>query len=225
MPEASHVRAASALSSIATEIQVPKKTLLDGKNVYYLKSGYCSLTNFTKDGRRHTYLIFKPGVLFNFVPSVRENIYETNQYQFNTLSYPDLSIYTCSTCSLLSIDGEKLLALVKNNDDIAKLFLHSYTENITRLITSVNAMTTNNAVARVAIAILDGIPAEPPYILPNIYTYSEISAYASLHTVTIAKIFKVFIEHGIILKEGNTKTLINYKALEDIIKEEIEINY
>lgn len=225
MLETSQIHARRALSEVGTEVQVPKKTLLDGKDVYYLQSGYCSLTNFTKEGKRHTYIIFKPGVLFNFIPTVRKSIYTTSDYHFNALWYPDLSIYTCSKCSLLSIEGDTLLKLVKENDDVAKLFLHSYTENIAKLLASANAMATSSAVARVAIAILDGIPSEPPYILPSIYTYSEISAYISLHTVTIAKIFKAFLEHNIIAKDGNTKIVVDYKALEDIAKEKREIYY
>lgn len=225
MSDVSRNRASMALAEIATEIQVPKKTMLDRKNVYYLKSGYCSLTNFTNDGKRHTYIIFKPGVLFNFIPSVREKIYTDTQYYFDPLWYPLLSMYTCSKCSLLSIDNNKFIELTKSNDDVNNLLLHSYTENVTKLVASTNAMRTSSAVARVAIAILDGIPANPPYILSNIYTYSEISAYISLHTVTIAKIFKAFIEQNIIVKEGNTKIVVDYAALKNIAKENIEIEY
>lgn len=225
MPEASYARAAIALSAIATEIQVPKKTLLDKKYVYYIKSGYCALTNFTHDGGRHTFIMFKPGVVFNFLPSVRKKIYHSTKYSFNSVWYPLLSIYTCSKCTLLAIESDKFLDLVSANEDVDTLFMHSYTQNVLKLLSSANAMITSNAVARVAIAILDGIPEEPPYILPSIYTYSEISAYISLHTVTIAKIFKAFIEHKIIAKEGNTKIVINYEALEAIAKEEMKIDY
>lgn len=219
MPFALHTQAIELFATMATELHVKKGVALDPKYVYYLKKGFVSLSLFTDDGEKHSYLFFQEGEMFNFMPTIRKTMHKESIHLLEKRSHVPLRMYTCINCTILAINSDHFTEKLEESPELQKLLLYSYTENLGNLLVLTTAMTTSNAASRVSFAIMENMADKAPFILPSVFTYNELAAYLSLHPVTVTKIFKALMLEGIIKKHDRERVIVDREALEDIARE------
>ena len=173
------------------------------KDLYLLVDGLCALSIEGPTGKDMYVIYFFPGRVLNFLPAL-EKYYPRRQcalcYNAPTA---DFFVKAIKKSELLRIDYQIFLEKFGESLALHTLIIQSLVENCYDLFATMFKSLEMPAWQKVARELLENMEGPHPHILPRKLTYSEISTHLSIHTVTVAKIFRALQDNGIIERVKN----------------------
>lgn len=174
------------------------------KDLYYLVDGHCALCMAGPTGKDIYIIYFFPGRLLNFLPAL-EKYYPRKQCALcYTSPFADFYVKALKKSELIRVNYQAFLEEFGQSLPLHSLIIQSLVENCYDLFTHLFKSLEMPAWQKVARELLENMEGPHPHILPRKITYSEIATHLSIHTVTVAKIFRALQDNDIIerVKDG-----------------------
>ena len=120
MPQSDNAAYVPLLRGIGAEVVLPRGTLLQPENIYYLVDGYCALIALTKNGKEYSFIYFRPGMLLNFIPAIfrSDSFNLLTQRRFISI---DPVIVTKTRCVLLSVRSDEFMRRLESDLELHRL--------------------------------------------------------------------------------------------------------
>ncbi|MDE5879223.1 MAG: Crp/Fnr family transcriptional regulator [Desulfovibrio sp.] len=178
----------------------PQRSSMD---IYFLVEGLCALCVEGASGKDMALIYFFPGRMINFLPAM-EKYYPRRECAlcFNA-PFADFFVKAIKDCELLRVDYEVFMAEFVHSLPLQTLIIQSLVQNSYDLFTHMLKSLEMPAWQRVARELLENMDGPHPHILPRKITYAEIATHLSIHTVTVAKIFRALQDDGTIERVKN----------------------
>lgn len=207
--EENTIKAREELQKIGERITVSKGGLLRStdvhyQDVYFLEEGLCALYMEGLSGKDMALVYFFPGRLINFLPAL-EKFYPRRMCALcYNMPLAEFFVKALKDSVLLKIRQQDFLERYFKSLPFHALVIQSLVANCYDLFSNMSKTIELPAWQKVARELLENMEGPHPHILPRRITYNEIATHLSIHTVTVAKIFKALQENGIVerLKEG-----------------------
>lgn len=224
MPESDNAAYVPLLRGIGAEVVLPRGSLLQPENIYYLVDGYCALIALTKNGKEYSFIYFRPGMLLNFIPAIfrSDSFNLLTQRRFISI---DPVIVTKTRCVLLSVRSDEFMRRLESDLELHRLLARALTENWINLFSLAIGINSLPAGARVCRLLFESSPAEAPHVVPRYLTYAEIAAHLSLHVITVTKIFRTLRQQGLLCKKGNRIILTDRERIARIGRGDEPLRY
>lgn len=212
-------------AKIAVKEHLPKGYLLDNAYIYYLQSGFCVLGHTSERGDEKVLVYFREKALMGFLPYLIKNI---DDREFAEESFPtgEYFIKTRSACDVLKVEGEHFFSVVDKTPALYRTILCTLTQNYANIIDLLTRIINKSAPVRVCRIIEEfKIEEQGQIVLPRYLTYYDIGIFASLHVITVTKIFKALLREQIIRRAGRTVIICQAERINEIANEQIELRY
>ncbi len=204
------------LAEIASAETVKRNTTLKSDYIYYLQSGLCLLEHISERGDSNVLLYFKEKSLMNFLPCLLKYTGE-NMFKSPPLDTEEYFIRSCTSCHLLKIESTALLSQLEKKPHLSLILIRALTQNYVNTLCLSTCITNQPAAIRISRIILEfSMQKEDRMMFPRHFTYNEISIFASLHVITVTKIFKALFREHIISKTGRQIFIERKEELEKI---------
>lgn len=179
----------------------PDRSSMD---VYFLVEGLCALCMEGASGKDMALIYFLPGRMLNFLPSLEKYYPRTVCELCYQAPFADFFVKAIKDSELVRVNHRVFLEEFAQSLPLQTVIIQSLVQNCYDLFTHLLKSLEMPAWQRVARELLENMSGSEPHILPRKITYGEIATHLSIHTVTVAKIFRALQENGIIerLKNG-----------------------
>lgn len=178
----------------------PKKSSMD---IYFLVEGLCALCMEGASGKDMAIIYFLPGRMLNFLPALEKYYPRTVCQLCYQAPFADFFVKAIKDSELLRVDYQLFLKEFATSLPLQTVIIHSLVQNCYDLFTHLLKSLEMPAWQRVARELLENMSGPEPHILPRKITYGEIATHLSIHTVTVAKIFRALQDNGIIERVKN----------------------
>lgn len=203
--------------TLAKSEEVP----LDG-NVIYIDKGICALTRTTKEGHEKVYMYFKPGNLTGFIRHLLPKTQYPKSYIHQTVN----TIITKTEVACYLIKKEHFFDLLKENSRYYEDLTYSLAQNLSNVLEHSALVASENAPSKICAMLLEfSEPKNDRDVLHSCFNYAEIGNFLSLHTVTVAKIFKTLKDKQYIEKIDGQLVIKNKEKLLEICNNEYSFSY
>ena len=179
----------------------PDKSSMD---VYFLVEGLCALCMEATTGKDMALIYFLPGRMLNFLPALEKYYPRTVCELCYQVPFAEFYVRAIKTSELLRINYQRFLEEFAQSLPLQTVIIQSLVQNCYDLFTHLLKSLEMPAWQRVARELVENMSGPEPHILPRKITYGEIATHLSIHTVTVAKIFRALQDNGIIerVKDG-----------------------
>ena len=213
------------LRQMGEEYVLPKGKMMQQKDLYYLLEGKCALCIHGTEGEELSLIYFYPGRLLNFLPSL--NKYYPLQHITNKRRVPLQSfvVRAVTDCRFLRIASDIFIKNYISSIELHSLIVQSLIENVYSLFSHSFNSPKLPVYQRICRLLLEIMNDTPPHTLQRHITYAEISTHLSIHTVTVAKVFKALRQAEIISRDMGNVTVINPNELRRIAEGKQRLPY
>lgn len=187
-----------------------------------VESGICALATVTPEGNERTYLYFKTGDLIGFLRHVlpRDKFPRAHFYRAPN------HIVAKTRVELTLIEKDTFLDLTRSDTGCHNDFTLSLAQNLANLLEHSALVACESAPIRICSMLLEFCEKEGERsFLPTCFTQGEISAFLSLHKITVAKVLKSLAEAGYIMRMGRRLEVVDRVRLTQVVKRELCIRY
>ena len=178
----------------------PEKSSMD---VYFLVDGLCALCMEGSSGKDMALIYFLPGRMLNFLPALEKYYPRTVCELCYQAPFADFFVKAIKDSELLRINYRHFLEEFAQSLPLQTVIIHSLVQNCYDLFTQLLKSLEMPAWQRVARELVENMSGPEPHVLPRRITYAEIATHLSIHTVTVAKIFRALQDNGIIERVKN----------------------
>lgn len=186
---------------------------------FYLESGACALTSLTKDGEEKIYLYFTSDRLVNFNPVMMKDYHGLYQ---QTHFY----LVAKTNCIVYQLHEQMLYDLMKENPSFNAFLLDILSQNYVDALNRFHQMQEDSATIRLCRLLLThSKKSNGEKVLPDYFTYSEISKFLGIHPVTVARIMAKLKQYGYIKKAGHATVIVKATQLETLINSGMDLDY
>lgn len=186
---------------------------------YYLESGACALTCLTKDGEEKIYLYFSSNRLVNFNPVMMKNY----QGPYNQTHF---FLVAKTNCVVYQLHEHVLNNLLKESKSFNTFLLDVLSQNYVDALNRFHQIQEESATIRLCRLLLTHSDENHnKRILPDYFTYSEISKFLGIHPVTVARIMAKLKHYGYISKEGHSTIILKIEQLKNLIESGMDLDY
>lgn len=224
MDSASTEKAVTLLRSFGTVRDMPKGTLMSGKEAYWLLKGTCALTCVNDQGSQYSFLYFQPGMLFGFVP-VLGRYYRMNGLVDFRASKTFSGFMAKTDCTVIELPADAFLRKIKSDREVLSVVLQAAVINLADMLNHSMVLASLPVACRVCYMLLEACPKEPPYDLPAYLSYEEIAAHLGVHVITVTKIFRALYADGILSRAGRRRAVLDRERLRRFVQREEELLY
>lgn len=173
------------------------------EDMYYLVDGLCALCMEGATGRDTAVIYFFPGRMLNFLPALQKYYPRRECALCYRAPLANFFIKAINDSELLRIKYQTFLKEYAHSLPLHTMIVQSLVENCYDLFTHLVKSLEMPAWQKVARELLENMDGPYPHVLSRKITYNEIATHLSIHTVTVAKIFRALQENGIIERVKN----------------------
>lgn len=178
----------------------PAKSSMD---VYFLVEGLCALCMEGATGKDMAIIYFLPGRMLNFLPALAKYYPHKVCELCYQAPFADFYVRAIKNSELLRVNYQRFLEEFAHSLPLQTVIIQSLVQNCYDLFSHLLKSLEMPAWQRVARELLENMSGPEPHILPRKITYGEIATHLSIHTVTVAKIFRALQDNGIIERVKN----------------------
>ena len=179
----------------------PEKSSMD---VYFLVEGLCALCMEGASGKDMAIIYFLPGRMLNFLPALQKFYPHKVCELCYQAPFADFFVKAIKNSELVRVNHQLFMEEFVHSLPLQTVIIQSLVQNCYDLFSHLLKSLEMPAWQRVARELLENMSGPEPHILPRKITYGEIATHLSIHTVTVAKIFRALQDNGIIerVKDG-----------------------
>ena len=176
-------------------LRYPERSFMD---VHFLVEGLCALYMTGPSGKEVAVIYFLPGRMLNFLPAL-ERLFPHKACELcHEAPFADFYVKAIKDCELVRVNCQVFLEEFVQSAPLQTVIIQSLVQNCQDLFSHLLKSLEMPAWQRVARELLENMSGPEPHILPRRITYGEIASRLSIHTVTVAKIFRALHDNGII---------------------------
>jgi CRP/FNR family transcriptional regulator len=189
--------------------------------IYYLLEGICSVSGISSNDKEQIFLYQRAGEILGHVPYLLDPFVQTHPY-----AYRRPTILAKTTCIFYEVPHEYFLNYLHQYPEISLYVNQQMAHNYSMTLAHLKQMQEDSVVSGLCRFLLQvSVLSKEQFVIPKMFTYSEISKFLGVHEVTVSRIMGRLKQEGFLTKVSSGLLITDNKKLEQIIREPDTFKY